>query len=154
MPLPVEIENIIDELNMMGDETCAYINRKTGEVFSFTEEFISLAERDEEDDLIPRWQSEIIDQIRLVTASDDFLELPDRFEIHEYAIMEKYCLTLADDRIRVALTEGIKGRGAFRRFKDLIHREGIEEDWYRHRDRALGKIARDFLDSLIFTFRR
>ncbi len=146
MSLSVNIETIVDELSILLDESCAYINRKTGEVFSLTEEEISLAETDDDGGLTPEWQTEIIDDARRVMMSDDILTLPTRFEIDEYAIMEQYCLTVVDHRIRNALSEGIKGRGAFRRFKDMIHREGIEGDWYRYRDRALGEIVRVFLE--------
>lgn len=35
----------------------------------------------------------------------------------------------------------IKGSGAFRRFKDNLHRHGIAENWYEYRDEALKQIA-------------
>ena len=36
---------------------------------------------------------------------------------------------------------------AFRRFKDAIHREEIQDDWYRFRSEAFKSIATDFLES-------
>ena len=41
----------------------------------------------------------------------------------------------------------IRGRGAFRRFKDAIHMNGIEEEWYRFRQEELEKIAIDWLEA-------
>jgi hypothetical protein len=41
----------------------------------------------------------------------------------------------------------IKGRGAFRNFKDAIHMHGIEEEWYRFRQEELEKIAIDWLEA-------
>jgi hypothetical protein len=35
----------------------------------------------------------------------------------------------------------IRGRGAFRRFKDQIQAYGMAEEWYRYRDTALREIA-------------
>lgn len=55
--------------------------------------------------------------------------------------MEEYCLEIEDDNIREAMYSSIKGRGAFRRFKDNINRFGIEEHWYKYRDEAIKRIA-------------
>src|SRR5262245_53929055 len=75
-----------------------------------------------------------------------FIELPNKYDIHEYAIMERFCLA-QDDRLRERLLDAIRGRGAFRRFRELARERGIEESWYRYRDDALKKIAADFLEA-------
>ena len=54
---------------------------------------------------------------------------------------EEFCGSLDDGRLSDILNNSIQGRGAFRRFKDNIHRYGIAEDWYRYRDDSLRKIA-------------
>ena len=51
--------------------------------------------------------------------------------------MERFCLSREDDD----LCDAIRGRGAFRRFKDRVQAYGIAEDWYRYRDAALREIA-------------
>jgi hypothetical protein len=43
------------------------------------------------------------------------------------------------------MLDSISHKGAFRRFKDLVHGLGIHEEWYRYRDQALKKIAAEFL---------
>ena len=55
--------------------------------------------------------------------------------------IEKFCLSIADDELSKVMYSSIKGSGAFRRFKDNIHRYGIAEDWYTYRDNALKQIA-------------
>ena len=55
--------------------------------------------------------------------------------------MEDFCGSIRNDRVSNALYSAIKGRGAFRRFKDAIIRFGVEDDWYRFREEALRKIA-------------
>ncbi|MFP5108963.1 hypothetical protein ACSU6B_19670 [Neobacillus sp. C211] len=47
--------------------------------------------------------------------------------------MEDYCLTISDQVKRDALLKAIKGKGAFRRFKDKIIDFDIEEQWYSFR---------------------
>jgi hypothetical protein len=38
-------------------------------------------------------------------------------------------------------------QGAFRRFKDLIHQHGIQQQWYDFRDREIECIVADWLDT-------
>ena len=78
---------------------------------------------------------------------DSFVALPDKFEIHEYSIMERFCLSLSDEELQDELLYAIRGSGAFRRFKDAIYRKEIQDDWYRFRDESIKDIAIDFLES-------
>jgi hypothetical protein len=79
--------------------------------------------------------------------SEDFLALPGKFEIHEYSIMERFCLGVEDSEARDALLQAIRGRGAFRFFKAVIHERGIAEAWYAFRQRALEEIAVEWLEA-------
>ena len=45
------------------------------------------------------------------------------------------------------LQAAVHGRGAFRRFKDAVHRLGIADEWYRFREVALEEIAIEFLEA-------
>ena len=76
--------------------------------------------------------------------TEHYLPLPDRFEINEYHIMERFCLSVDDDDLREDLCDAIRGRGAFRRFKDRVQVYGIADDWYQYRDEALREIALDW----------
>ena len=42
--------------------------------------------------------------------------------------------------------EAIHGAGAFRMFKSVIRRRGMEKDWHSFRDRALEQIAREWCE--------
>ncbi len=42
--------------------------------------------------------------------------------------------------------EAIRGRGAFRTFKDAVHRRGTQGDWYGFRDAAIADIVAAWLD--------
>lgn len=145
----VSLKDIIDEMDTVSDELSGFLNRRTGELITLTSEELSAAEdRDEEDlDEYPEWQQEMIVKAREVIGSDDYLPLPDKFDIHEYRIIEDFCYSLADDMIKENLLHKIKGSGAFRRFKDTIREYGIEKEWYRFRQEELEKIAIDWLEA-------
>ncbi|OIN78806.1 UPF0158 family protein [Mycobacterium malmoense] len=59
--------------------------------------------------------------------------------------MATFAERLHDDALRDRLERAIEGKGAFRRFRDLVHEEGLAEQWYVFSaDRKLGR-AREFL---------
>ena len=49
-------------------------------------------------------------------------------ESHEYSIMERFIWSLPEGTIQDRLENAIRGRGAFRRFKDSICWLGIEQN--------------------------
>jgi hypothetical protein len=59
------------------------------------------------------------------------VSLPDAFEIHEWAIMERFSSRKASAAHRDELLDSIHGAGAFRSFRRAIRRLGIEDDWFR-----------------------
>jgi len=145
---PVSLQSVVNEMDIPSDEMTAYVNKKTGELFTVSEEETRIIEAGNEDDeFIPQWQKEILPKVREVLESDDFVALPDKFEIHEYSIMERFCLSLPDEALQNELLHAIRGSGAFRRFKAAIYRKEIQDDWYRFRNEALKRIATDFLES-------
>jgi Uncharacterised protein family (UPF0158) len=145
--LRVKLSDIIEGLEFQADESFSYLNTATGEVVSVTMEELRAAENDEPLEDFPEWQHDAIRIARDIVATEHYLPLPDRFEINEYRIMERFCLSVDDEVIRDDLCNAIRGRGAFRYFKDRIHAYGIAEEWYRYRDAALREIARAWCEA-------
>jgi len=128
-------------MDFQSDEGRSYLNTATGEVVSITDEELRAAEHDAPLEDFPEWQHDAIRIARDIVEADHYVPLPDRFEINEYRIMERFCLSIDDEDMRDDLCDAIRGRGAFRRFKDRVHAYGIAEAWYRYRDEALREIA-------------
>ena len=148
MPLPVQLKAVVNEMETGTEEWRAFINRKTGELASFSGDIISAVEDEEEaSDLTPEWELEVWQACRRVLDDADFIRLPTQYDIHEYDIMKRFCLSRDDDGERDLLLDAIAGRGAFRMFKSTIHRRGIEQEWYSYRDAALRRIAAEFLEA-------
>ena len=142
----VSIKDVVNEMDVLSEEHSAFLNRHTGELVTLSSEELSAAEEDDNIDEYPEWQQDMIIKAKEVINSDDYLPLPSKFDIHEYHIIEEFCCSVADDKIREGLLDKIRGRGAFGRFKDAIHMNGIEEEWYRFRQEELEKIAIDWLE--------
>jgi len=121
---------------------------KTGEFVAFTSDELGAAEEGESLEGYPEWQKEVIKKADdLLSNYDDYRELPSKFDIHEYSIMERFCYSIEDEDLSRRLVNSIRGRGAFRYFKDMVHEYGIVDEWYKYREDEFNKIAIDWLDS-------
>lgn len=141
MAVQVTLKDLVEGLEFQSDEHCSSLNLLTGEVVSVTREELRAAEEDEPLEDFPEWQHDALRIARDIVATDHYLPLPTTFDIHEYHIMKQFCRSLEDDDMCDDLCNAIRGRGAFRRFKDRVHAYGIAEEWYRYRDNALREIA-------------
>jgi hypothetical protein len=142
MAIRVKLNDIIEGLDFQSDEGHSFLDKKTGEVVSISDEEMQAAEDDEPIEDFPDWQQDLVRIAKeIVDETGDYIDLPTKFDIDEYSIMEKFCLSLDDSEMSDDLYSAIKGSGAFRRFKDAIHEYDIADDWYKYRDNALKEIA-------------
>lgn len=150
MAVIVSLREVADELSALMEGFKAYLNRETGELYSVSDEDVHLL--DDEDDVevdnddLPGWQIEMLAKTREVLESEDWLRLPTKFDIHEWTMMEEFSCSVDDANLRDELLGPIRGPGAFRYFKDTIHRRGIQDRWYEFKAAALEQIAARWLD--------
>jgi hypothetical protein len=102
--------------------------RVSREVVSVTTEELRAAEEEAPLDDFPEWQHDALRIARDIVETDHYLPLPDRFEMHEYSLMERFCHSVDDDDMRADLCGAIRGRVAFRRFKDRMQWYGMAEE--------------------------
>jgi hypothetical protein len=147
MAITVKLDDIIEGMEFQTEVTTSYLNKKTGKVVTITDEEFSAAEDDEPIEDFPEWEHENIEAAKEILETDDYIPLPSKFDIHEYAIIERFCLSIDDDEVSETLYRSIKGKGAFRRFRANIQRFNIEDDWYKYRDKAIKQIAIDWCEA-------
>ena len=141
----ISLRDVIAALEAASDECTSYLDPKTGEIITITEEERALVEDNSWEDA-PAWQREMMPKVRAALESDQFLELPDRFDIHEWSIMERFSRHQNVERIRRHLLSAIRGAGAFRAFQSAVRGLGLKESWYQFREDALAEIARSWLE--------
>jgi hypothetical protein len=145
----IKLSEIIEGIEFQSDERSSYLNKLTSEVVMITDEEMQAAEEGESLDDYPEWQQNAIEQAKDILSDETdekYISLPSKFDVHEYNIMKKFCLTVADKDVSESLFYAIKGKGAFRRFKDAVHRYEIAEDWYKYRDDYIKQIAKDWCE--------
>ncbi len=142
MSVLIKLKNLIEEMEIQSEETRSFLNMKTGELVLVTLEDLGAAEDEEPFEHLPEWEKENrIVAIDVIENPEDYIELPNRYEINEYEMVENFCFTISDQRKQESLFNVIRGKGAFRRFKDKIIDFDIEDQWYTYRDECFKKIA-------------
>jgi len=154
MPLPVKLQDVIDALEMAADFTSYFLDRRTGEIEMITDEVWSAAENEDLISEYPEWQRELILKAREIQTTDHFIELPGKSEINSYKMMEQFCHEHPIPRIRETLSDAIEGKGAFRRFNDLISNLGIQNEWNRFENRCFEDMAVEWLEAEGIPFTR
>jgi hypothetical protein len=145
MGVVLSLRDVVDAIESQSNEGAAYLNPETGEIVQVSEDELALVEEGAADDDLPDWQRESMPKIREALESDRFLALPDRFEVHEWSIMERFSQE-QNPLARQALAGAVHGSGAFRHFRGAVERLGLLDAWYRYRDEAIEQIARDWLE--------
>lgn len=59
-------------------------------------------------------------------------------------LQEEFIYELLVGKKQDVLERAIRGKGAFRRFKDRLYDLGLEKSWYKFRDDSYEKVARDW----------
>ena len=147
MTLPVKLKDVVDALDEAGDQFSHYMDKRTGEIFMIADEEMSAAEEDKPLSDYSEWQQENIDKAGEILESDQFIQLPSQLDIHEYSIMERFAHEYEDSRTSAELLRIIKGKGAFRRFKETLFDLNIQDAWNEFRQQEFEQIAIEWLEA-------
>jgi hypothetical protein len=149
MTANVLIKDILEGLELQGEESPAYLDLETGKIAyidSVLRHRAESAEDGEEPDL-PEWQLPEWELAkRFVATPDSFRILPNKFDIHEWSIMEDFSRRFPSEAIGRELMDAIHGKGAFRNFQSTIRRHKLESAWDEFYDAALRQIAVDWCE--------
>ncbi len=132
------------ELAMEDADLCNvyYLNTQTGEVARFSEYDDVSDEREQ--------------QLEEIESEDHYIPI-ERISSHEaYQWMEDFVAEIVEPKDKQAaekLSIALMGKGAFRRFKDVLHRVGDEwvQVWYQWRDDHLHEAMKQWFASLPLT---
>jgi len=143
MSVRVQISAIVEGMEMQSDDMHSFLHRPSGRVVTVSDEALAAAENDDDEWVTPE---ELAEARRIVSAQGEYLELPDRFEIDEYHMMERFARGLGTAEAEAAL-RSLRGRGAFRYFKDTVHELGLAKAWYAFRDESYRDVARAWCEA-------
>lgn len=126
--MKIKLKLVIQAIEEASDSYTLFYDTKEEKTVYLPDEFVT-GERDTMlEDLIENNRSR-------------FLRFPDKYEIHEYSIMEQYIDWLPRGKVKTELSSAICGKGAFRRFKATLRYHGVEQQWYDFKAEALREMA-------------
>jgi hypothetical protein len=140
----VHLKDIVEGMELQSDEMTSYLHRPTGRVLTVSDEAFTAAEEGDEEWVEPE---ELAEARNILAHDEEYVALPDRFEIDEYRMMERFALGIHDGENREEVLRALHGAGAFRRFKDAVHRLGLAADWYFYRDHDYERVAREWCEA-------
>ncbi len=126
-----------------------YLNMETGEVAVLPLEFLDGAEDPDED--APAWMRETAALAKEVEEGEEgrWVNIPFIPSGEAYEHMERFVETVADAHHRDLLEVALDGRGAFRRFRDVLGRSPEEQKrWHEFRERLAQEWALGWLESI------
>src|SRR5258708_4121145 len=156
MAVEVKLDAIIEALESVADSISSYLDLETGQVHSITEEEFDLVE-DAQTALadVPDWQREAVVLARDIQQHEGkrYLALPDKFDVHEWDIMDRFSQSLRNTHLRNDFHGAIHGAGAFRLFKRLLAEYNLWDAWNRFKQSELRRIAKQWCEENGIDFR-
>lgn len=125
--MKVKLQDVIDGIDMVSEDSTCYLDRETGEVLFISE----IADNDYDDDIL-----ELLEE-----GSDRFIEFPSQWDRNDYQTMVDFIESLPQGKEQNLLAISINGSGAFRRFKYTASELGLLDDWYRFLNNAHRELA-------------
>ncbi len=146
MTAKVNLADLAEEMQAQSEGWHPFLHKPTGELVGVTDEMLSGADEDASLDDYPEWEREGIELAKRINETDEYIALPSKWDIHEYSMMEDFCLSIENEKMRDVFLQAIRGKGAFRRFRDLADRFGLIDDWYKFRDEAYEEFAKEWCE--------
>lgn len=133
--LNIDLDELCSAIEDSSYEHEYYLDLETGEIL-----FISEYMDDEETRKL---------KVQIEEELDRYERIP-RAESHEgYEDMEDFIATVKDDHLAELLEVAINGRGAFRRFKDVLLRYPEErERWFQFKGERMQERVLEWLDDI------
>lgn len=138
MNAKAKLSDLMDALEFDSPDYTTRYDREAGRLVMVEESLLESVEEGDEETLVDMPKEEVEIARAIVTDTGErFIDPPDKFEFHEYRQMERFIGSLDNADAAEQLWRAIKGKGAFRYFKDTLHRLGLQDQWYRYREEAM-----------------
>lgn len=166
--LKVNMDDLTAVFELHFDEIQSYLDLQTGEVLQVNDETrrllemlyaelytgegergmpleTLLAQHPEIED----WEKQaLLEADRVEQGYGESIVAVDPESYEDYDDMESFVYTVTDPRLANELEYAIRGRGAFRRFKDILARHPqVEAAWYAFKDARIRARVRDWLEA-------
>ena len=131
MVIKLDLKVAAEEFEMIDSDMHLFYNIETGK-FDFYTDFML---------------ADLSDEMNVEKFEDDeWIAAPSQWDINKYDIMAEFAETVSDPHKNEMLSIALEGRGAFRRFKNMLCRLDLEDKWYNFKREAHVEIAREWCE--------
>jgi hypothetical protein len=123
----INLKVAADEFETISDGIYLFYNTKTGKFDFYTD-------LDDKDNNAEKFKNAA------------WVACPSQRDINGYNIMVDFAENVADSHKSELLFVALEGKGAFRRFKDTLHRVNLIDEWYEFKRKAFMEIAKEWCD--------
>ena len=128
----VDLKIAAQDFETISDDTHMFYNTETGEFDFFTNFMLD---------------DGLIDEHEIGKFDDPYwISAPRQRDFNGYQMMVDFANTISHPRKHELLSVALEGKGAFRRFKDTLHRTGLAEQWYAFKHLAFIELAKDWCE--------
>ena len=136
--LKIVLDELYDAMENNSYEVEYYLDLETGEIL-----FVSEGMDDEETGKLKNQIEEELNRYELIPKAESY---------EGYRDMQAFIATVEDDHLSELLEVAINGKGAFRRFKDvLLNYPEERERWFKFKDDRMEERALEWLDDIDVT---
>jgi hypothetical protein len=146
-----------------------YLDLETGDIISFSEEILGEVESKlyftdseeigdnieymefDEEPHIPVWMEDEVELILEILLDDDnrYVRIPERSPLAAFRSMESFIETVNNPTLRQELSDSLDGKGAFRRFKDVLLKYPKErKQWHGYNAKTTRGEILEWLNSI------
>jgi hypothetical protein len=149
--LKVDVEDIAMIMeNQDRFDTQYYLDTETGEVLAIPEELMSAIDEGESDEDLPDWELELLPKAKdIFEGSERYEEIPIRPSHEGYDLMVQFTEEMKNQKIQRELYIALDGKGAFRRFKNVLRDyPEVEKHWFKFKAERDKEEVKDWLGSI------
>jgi len=146
-----KLSDLTAAIDFESEEYCSFFDRDTGQIVTLNRTIYEAVEKCDEEALkkFASSEKEEIDIARVIADDTEgrFIAPPNKFDFDEYKHMERFILSLSDEKAVAQLWNAIKGKRAFHHFKDTLYRLRMENQWFLYRDEAIKEYVHEWVEA-------
>jgi hypothetical protein len=147
MSSPVKLSQILERISKPAYWETYCLNKETGEIILITHSEFFDAEHGKKQDSESDDEKDVLIAAKAILSGDKrYILIPSNDEIDEYSIMERFCFSVEDDQISLALSDALKFKPVGHYFRKAVIRHGLVEEWESYLTMELRMMAKKWCE--------
>ena len=146
----VNIEDLIEVFGNMIDGIMYLYDKINAEIIEINVQYIDLAESyldGESIEGLSDWEiATVYETVAVLENNEDYVFLPNKYEINDYRFMAKFSYTRAKKKHRIRLMDALGDRPSMLLFRRIIKELKLEQEWKTFKREEYLSIALDWCE--------